>query len=436
MTVIIFSFFNTTVNGDETKKPNLRVLTTLNHQKSIASLSQMEIKLRSLINPCYLPLVQDYSLYPDSVRNKFTFGELFNIQLPKNNTFRNRYIVGSFGVKNGSTLTLGLEEIYPDFRNLFKDKKINQEFIILISKALESEIAEIKFRNFVKIKYPKKSADILYFFDKVWKYYSPPLRKKISLNYGNVYSTGQQLCLCETYEDTLMLIAKFATSAKNLGISYFRKSSGRYGIGYYQHLPIGKSRNYYGAQYTITSKNWDSQRSYDEQDSAHDIILGGGNNRVTRYKNIVELPNFMLMEPTAEYPAAMRQNGIHESALSGLQNGMLGTANSIGCLRLTDFASKFMRWWTPQNANLFILYREEDYYKKLTSEEIKKYNYLPLKDTIESDQFRIWIYKNHMQQAIEQGVTKTGKHLDNNLLQAYEMYSVEYLKSNKQNDKK
>ncbi len=408
----------------ESVKPNKR--------KSIASLSQKEIILRCRSNPCYLPLFKDYSLYPDSGRYNFTFGELFNSGLAKNHQFRNRYIVGSFDVKNKNESTLGLEEIYPDFYNLFNEIRVNEEFIHLFFQALESQEKEIRLRSFVRKKYPQKSLEIIYFFEKVWKYYSPPLRKKISINYGNLYSAGQQLCLCEAHIDTLIQIAKFATSAKNLGIAYFKKSSGRYGIGYYQHLPIGNSRNYYGAQYTITSKNWDTQRSYDSLDSLHDSKMGGGNKSVTRYKNVVELPNFMLIEPTSEYSNAMRQNGIHESALSGLQNGMLGTANSIGCLRLTDFASKFMRWWTPQNANLFILYREEDYYKKISLNEIKNNNYIPFRDTIESNKFRNWLYHHHIRIAIEQGVAKSGNYLDNNLLQAYEMYSVEFLKSNKQ----
>lgn len=411
-------------------------LINLNKQKSIVNLSQEEIALRCSLNPCYLPLLKDYALYPDSVRSNFKFGELFNSGLSENHRFRNRYIVGSFGVKNANELTLGLEEIYPDFHNLFKDIGVNQEFIILLNQSIESPEQEREFRVYVRSKYPQNSSEIIYFFEKVWKYYSLPLRKKISINYGNLYSAGQQLCLCEANVDTLVQVAKFATSAKNLGISYFKKSSGRYGIGYYQHLPVGNSRNYYGAHYTITSKNWDSQRAYNSLDSLHDSKMGGGNKRVTRYKNVVELPNFMLIEPTFEYPNAMRQNGIHESALSGLQNGMLGTANSIGCLRLTDFASKFMRWWTPQNANLFILYREEDYYNKLDIDQIKKNDYLPFRDTVESNKFRNWLFRNHRNVAIDQGVVSSGDYLDNNLLQVYEMYSVEYRKLTKQNGKK
>ena len=95
-----------------------------------------------------------------------------------------------------------------------------------------------------------------------------------------------------------------------------------------------------------------------------------------------------------------------------------------------------MRWWTPQNANLFILYREEDYYNKLDIDQIKKNDYLPFRDTVESNKFRNWLFRNHRKVAIDQGVVSSGDYLDNNLLQVYEMYSVEYRKLTKQNGKK
>ena len=65
-------------------------------------------------------------------------------------------------------------------------------------------------------------------------------------------------------------------------------------------------------------------------DAKHDQELGGGKKEVTYYKGGVELPNFLLLHPSKEFPEAVRMNGIHQLALRELSMASLGTANSLG----------------------------------------------------------------------------------------------------------
>ena len=71
---------------------------------------------------------------------------------------------------------------------------------------------------------------------------------------------------------------------------------------------------------------------------------------------------------------------------------MLGTANSIGCIRLSDFGSKFTRWWVPQDARFFVLYNDNRYHKKLSLESIEAN--LPFKSEREGNLFRKWLHEN------------------------------------------
>ena len=52
--------------------------------------------------------------------------------------------------------------------------------------------------------------------------------------------------------------------------------------------------------------------------------MGGGHHRIVHYKNRVELPNFLTILPTKDYPGAMLDNGIHEVSLRQMPRNMLG----------------------------------------------------------------------------------------------------------------
>ena len=45
------------------------------------------------------------------------------------------------------------------------------------------------------------------------------------------------------------------------------------------------------------------------------------------------------------------------------------TTKRLGCLRMTDYGSKFSRWWIPKYANLFISYDESLYSNNIVEEE-------------------------------------------------------------------
>jgi hypothetical protein len=238
--------------------------------------------------------------------------------------------------------------------------------------------------------------------------------------------------MCEAQEDTILQVGRFAISGKRQSPTVRITADGRQIRGLHESLPIGKRRSYYAGRYLITSKNWESQRKYEPLDIAHDNKLGGGNNRVTYYQGRAQLPNFLLMDPAPEYPDAMSSNGIHEVALAELSRGMLGSPNSIGCIRVTDFGSKFLRWWTPQNCNFFILYSNDLYVHKLDS--IDPETIYPFKTKEEGDRFRKWLNEYLPDKAKSMDIDVEGDHRNGYVVDAYTAYKKEYdeyLKNNK-----
>ena len=133
------------------------------------------------------------------------------------------------------------------------------------------------------------------------------------------------------------------------------------------------------------------------------------------------------MEPTKDYQRAMRLNGIHEVALRELSRGMLGTANSIGCIRLSDFGSKFARWWVPQAARFFVLYTKDRYHKELSLESIE--GQLPFKNEKEGNLFREWLHQNKPLKAEQLDIDFEGSYDNGFILDAYNLYGAEYEKT-------
>jgi hypothetical protein len=328
-------------------------------RKLITELTQDEIKQISKTNSCYLPLLNDSTFHNKKLANAFEFNTLFNNSLSNNQPYRNRYLVGDFNVLDDSLQSKGFEEVNPILHEMVDFKGVDKKIIELLQSDLQNDNQRNKVLN--ELSYVRdtiQKRQLTNFIEKVWKYKTPALRRKFNVNNSKVYAAGQKICLCEAQKDTIKEVARFAVSGKN----YDPLPNGR---GLVQYLPTGPRRAYYGDLYQITSKNWELERRYDSLDIEHDNRVGGGNNRITFYKGKVELPNFLLMKPDDNYPRAVRQNGIHEVALRELARGMLGSSNSIGCIRVSAFASKFIRWWVPQNANFFILYQSDKYYKEI-----------------------------------------------------------------------
>jgi hypothetical protein len=154
--------------------------------------------------------------------------------------------------------------------------------------------------------------------------------------------------------------------------------------------------------------------------------MGGGNKRVTFFDGKSQLPNFMLMRPDPMYPRAMRQNGIHESSLSIVSKCMLGTPQSLGCLRMSDYTSKFLRWWTPQSAKLFVYIDES----RCTNSVIDNiYKEMPFKNIKEGNVFRRWIHKNHLKYAKKLDLDTKGSCNNCYMYQAWSNFKNEFLSS-------
>lgn len=399
----------------------------------VDGLSQERIRLYSKTNSCYLPLLKDPALHHAGSKVGFEWSELFNNSLAEENQYKNRYLVGDFMALNEELESRGIEEQNPTLKNLVDFKEYDEKLFELFDAAEQSSSdAELLF-SYIRNTYADDSSELFNFYKKVWRYKTPPFVRKFSRMRNNVYASGQRVCLCEAHKDTLLLIAQYATSSKRLEPSVKKDSTGKViSVSHFEYLPIGKRRRYYASQYRITSKNWERDRKYEKADIIHDKKLGGGNQRVTYYQGRAQLPNFLLMEPTDDYPTAVHQNGIHEVALRELSRGMLGTANSIGCIRLSDFGSKFTRWWVPQNARFFVLYTKERYHKKLSLESIK--DQLPFKNELEGNLFRKWLHENKPLRAKQMDIDIEGSYDNGFILDAYNLYGQEYEKSKKITD--
>jgi len=394
-------------------------------QDSVIHLSQELINAYAKVNSCYLPLVNDSSLYSPGGKIGYTWEELFNELLPKENPYRNRYIVGDFMVLDEQNEPRTLNEINPNLALLIDFQKYDSTFFSFLDKAENGVEEHRAFLKHVAARYPEDSLTIQNFYNKVWKYKTPPLHRNFTRIGNRAYAAGQKLSFCEAYKDTLIQIAQFGTSAKSFVPIFKTDSAGRtYTAGLTESLPVGNNRNYYGSLYRITSKNWETERRYEALDSEHDNKLGGGNNRVTFYRSRDQLPNFLLMQPSNEFPRAMPQNGIHEVALRELSRGMLGTANSVGCIRLSDFGSKFARWWVPQNTRFFVLYDEKRYHKVLPLDLITED--LPFKNAAEGNEFRKWLIETMPLKAKQLDIDPTGQHDNGFILDAYYLYGEQY----------
>ena len=376
------------------------------------------------MNPCYIPLYKNL----DYIRSlNYTFDELFNSKLNLKNPYRNRYLVADLNTMNLNQKSRGIDEIYlepknnPEFKSLFKyleETDISIDSLINNKQNLLNNNKKVL--NQLRI--------YINFLEKVEKYRTEEIKKNVSSYNGYKY-TGQNLCFCEIVGDTIIMIAKHATSAKGKTRSRVSMDSttGEVKYTYSEQLPIGKNRKYYAGLYRISIKNWETQRKYEKDDIYRDSLLGGGNSRVTFFDGKSQLPNFLLMEPDKSFPRAMKMNGIHEGSLSNMSRCMLGTPQSLGCLRMTDYGSKFSRWWIPKNSNLFIYYDENLY----TNKSIEEKDYigikLPFKDKKEGNLFRKWVNKNHPKYAKEIDLEDEGSCSNCFIQKAWEKYYKEYL---------
>ena len=95
--------------------------------------------------------------------------------------------------------------------------------------------------------------------------------------------------------------------------------------------------------------------------------MGGGSSIIWQYVKDqfhCELSDFLGFVPFPGNNFACRGNGIHELTEAPYRGNLMGTPSSLGCLRLFNYQSKFVRWWTPMYSKLYI-YLDEDRYLQI-----------------------------------------------------------------------
>ncbi len=395
--------------------------------------SKLDIEKLIIKNPCYIPIYKNIDYIRDT---NIQFESLFNSELDNTNPYRNRYLVGDFNTLDKNGESKGIQEKFFnikegwEFKELFLFAKLHNieedSLLTITDEYLEKYLNDNYKREIINIQLRMYKN----YYLQVARYIEKETEKKYSTFRGYKYA-GQNLCFCEITNDTILLISKHMTSArgKSRSSTSMDSATGEKTYSYFESLPIGKNRKYYASHYRITIRNWETKRDYSEEDAIRDSITGGGNSRVTYFDGKSQLPNFLLMDADSLYPRAMPRNGIHEGSLTNMSKCMLGTPQSLGCLRTTDYGSKFCRWWIPKYANLFIYYEEERYSNKQLSEEEIDGIKLPFKNDKEGNLFRKWVNTNYPNYAKEIDLEEDGSCSNCFIQLAWEKYYSEYIKT-------
>ncbi|MFM9026701.1 MAG: hypothetical protein ACKOQ6_01735 [Bacteroidota bacterium] len=330
-----------------------------------AAILRSGVSIDSVIakNPCYIPVVTRM----DRVNDKaFTYEDLFNPDYPRNDYLSSRYIVGDFNTQDKSGNCRGSYDVFadnsqlPEFKELFK---VTKKAGFTPGDSLKLEKWYDGLADSDKVKYYEAMWMWRNYSSKVEHYKTAPLKRDPVIEvHGKQYCIGQRLCLCEIKNDTILMVAQFVTSSRNARshVACLRD---------YDSQP-----RYYAPKCFISSRYWDRTVPYDSLVIKHDKRMGVGSKSVVKYRGAVDLPNFMTISPSAEFGRAMGfMNGIHEFAVGGNIPALyMGTPVSLGCVRLHDYPSKFVRWWTPKNARMFVSYEFSRYIQRVENTESAK----------------------------------------------------------------
>jgi hypothetical protein len=300
-------------------------------------------------NPCYSPLI----VKMDRINNKsFTLKDLLNSTFDSNDYRANRFIVADFNTLDANGNCKGCNEEFPNIFNLTELKNLFNELFTSDIDPLEIDSIKLWIDKQVGNKKERLTKELKFWInlkDQIESYRTEPQKRNPIIKLGDVeYCIGQRLCLCELTGDTIVKVAQFITSSKNS--IYFQ------GNQYdYDNQP-----RYYAPMNRLTSRFWDDNLKYTELDKFHDDEMGFASQYVILFNEKTPLPNFMHVTPDNAYPGAMGfVNGIHEFVEGG--RAYMGAPKSLGCVRLFDYTSKFIRWWTPVNAKMFIHYEDKRY---------------------------------------------------------------------------
>lgn len=404
----------------EEAEPEVEVVPT-----NVADLPDSIIAEYAQRNSCYLPLLEDRSYFHPKQDWTYVWDDLLNASLGPEHPYAHRYLVGDFSSLDENGEGRGIDEKHPDPRLLEEFKGMDEGVWSLMDSAYRDTAAIGQLLSLMTQHLDGEDLELAQnFMRQVWKYQTPPLKRRIAKNRSTYYEVGQTMNACLAFPDTLVCVAKFATSSKRMDIRMVTNEEGEEEKEHFQYLPIGRKRKYYASCYTISSKNWESQRKYGVLDAKHDERVGGGHERVTWYQGKSELPNFLTMKPAPAFRGCLPNNGIHEVSLSALSRGMLGCANSLGCIRVSDFASKFLRWWTPQDANFFVAYQDDRYLKEIDFDE--EMEFMPFANEKEGNAFRKWMHQRYPVVAAQIKLDSVGKHDNGYILDAFHLCGEDY----------
>lgn len=327
------------------------------------SFQKLQIDANEFIqqNPCYAPLIKKIDRIHDKA---FSWTTLFNETFPLDDYRSKRYVVGDFNTIDLSGQCKGCAEQYP---NIYDLPELRQFLVNAHHESLNlyNDDSIVKWVTTQHTELKEASRLWKNLRDHVEKYRTEPMQKPPIVEvYGRKYCIGQSLCLCEIRDDTIVTVAKFVTSSKNALASQHN-----------QHDFDGQPR-YYAPMNRLSSRYWDDAVKYDSLDYWHDDQMGFSSKAVILYQGKVKLPNFMHITPDDAYPGAKGfVNGIHEFAVGGSEPGkFMGSPMSLGCVRLHDYPSKFIRWWTPAQAKMFIHYEHSRYIQTVKQPALKPTN--------------------------------------------------------------
>ena len=343
-----------------TKNDSLKQVLEARRRKMFTSFSSFEkLKINAeavvKINPCYGPLIMKI----DRIHNEhYQWKDLFNEKFAVNDYRARRFVIGDFNTKDEEGHCKGCQEEFPDiwalpelraFLKIAVEKKVN----LYDDASIQSWFTGLS-REEQKV-WQGMTSLWKNLRDHVESYRTQPLKKDTVIDVkGKTYCIGQRLCLCEIVGDTIIKYAQFVTSSKNAAAPQSNQ------------IDFDGQRRYYAPMNRLTTRYWDDRLKYDSLDRKRDEELCFSSSHVVTYKGTVPLPNFMHIIPDDAFPGAKGfVNGIHEFAVGGSAPGLfMGTPVSLGCVRLHDYPSKFIRWWTPVDAKMFIFYEDKRYQQK------------------------------------------------------------------------
>jgi hypothetical protein len=321
---------------------------------SQSSFNKLKVDAEEVLknNPCYAPIIINI----DRINNEhYNWQDLYNENFERSDYKSSRFVVADFNTQDAKGNCKGCQEEFPDVWEIQEVKSFLQvcyknKVNLYDNRSIEEWLAGLKEDE------RKKWSPMLSIWynlrDHVEAYRTEPLKKDPIIEVsGKKYCIGQRLCLCEIQGDTIIKVAQFVTSSKNAAAAQNNQRD------------YDGQRRYYAPMNRLTTRYWDDRLVYDSLDKKRDAEMGFSSKHVITYKGKVPLPNFIHITPDDAFPGAKGfVNGIHEFAVGGSVPGKyMGTPISLGCVRLHDYPSKFIRWWTPANAKMFIYYEDKRY---------------------------------------------------------------------------